>query len=416
MRSVGILGGGVVGLCCAYYLERQGFALTVIDKGDMTEGCSWINAGMVVPSHIVPLAAPGAVAKGLGWMFSGESPFAIRIKNDAALLRWLWLFYRHSNKAHVKRAVPLLRDISLLSKALYRELDREEGLDFDYQERGLLMLYQTATAEKEEWRAAGHANDAGVEARILSPDQIGIMEPGVCPQVRGGIYFPGDAHLNPAKFMRNMKGYLKSKGVEFITRTPVIGFEHERGWIRKIKTTNTEHAFDECIIACGSQSAVLLKKLGINLPLLGGKGYSFDLSGMAENIRIPSLLVEGRVSVTPLGPGSLRVGGTMILGEGHSAISATRVRGIVKTLHQFYPALKDTRISSLQVSAGQRPCSPDGLPYIGRSQKYNNLMIATGHGMMGMSLGPATGKLISKLLSADEPDVDLEPFGVERFG
>lgn len=415
MKTIGIIGGGVIGLSCAYYLQQEGYEVTIIDAREMTWGCSWLNAGMIVPSHIVPLSAPGMVAKGIRWMLSNESPFAIYVKKDKEMVRWLRLFYQHANKKHVQQAIPYLRDINRLSKSLYRSLAADKGFDFGYQEKGLFLLYQTAGAEKKEIETAHLANEAGVEARILSKEEVRKLEPDAPPEVKGGVYFPGDASLSPDKFMQNMIQQLSDKNIEIITNKKITGFECKGEKITKAVCGNSTYTFDEFILAGGAQSGMLLKSIGINLPLQGGKGYSFTLEGLTKNIRIPSLLIEGRVAITPLSPNKLRVGGTMVIGDDSLKISSKRVSGILNTLHQFYPAFKDAVVSPEQVTSGQRPCSPDGLPYIGRLQKFSNLIIATGHGMMGMSLGPATGKLVNAIVSGKRLDMDIDAFNPQRF-
>ncbi|MGH2644206.1 MAG: NAD(P)/FAD-dependent oxidoreductase, partial [Chitinophagaceae bacterium] len=274
MESIGIIGGGVVGLCCAYYLNKDVHEVTVIDEGDFTSGCSYLNAGMIVPSHVVPLAAPGVVGKGIKWMLKADSPFAFHFSAHKDMLRWLWLFNRSANEKNVHHAIPYLRDISWLSKSLYQQLAKEEGFNFGYDKRGLMMLYQTAEAEKEEIATADFANKTGVRAEILPADEVQKMEPELKVKVRGGIYFPGDAHLNPEKFMQNLKVCLQNKGVQFMHRTKVTGLKiNGRGKV-SVNTLNRDWEYDEIVVACGTASGMLLKGLPLSLPLQGGKGYS----------------------------------------------------------------------------------------------------------------------------------------------
>lgn len=195
MENVGIIGGGIVGLCSAYYLSRAGCRVTIIDSGDFTEGCSFGNAGMVVPSHFTPLAAPGMIRKGIRWMFNSSSPFYVRPRWSSDLLRWGYYFYRSSTHEHVERSIPVLMEISLLSKDLYRQLSKEPSFDFGFTERGLLMLYQTEAVEREERETVDLARRHGMEAEVLAPREVQRLEPDVEVNVRGGIYFPGDAHL-----------------------------------------------------------------------------------------------------------------------------------------------------------------------------------------------------------------------------
>lgn len=414
-REVGIIGGGVMGLCSAYYLIKEGCRVTVIDQGDLQDGCSYGNAGMIVPSHIIPLAAPGMITKGIRWMFNSSSPFYVRPRLQGSLIRWGWLFYRSSTEKKVQYAIPRLRDISRLSKSLYIDLAEEAGFDFGLTQSGLMMLYKTAAAEKEEAETARAANAAGVEAHILSAAEVQRLETEVQVSVKGGVYFPGDAHLNPNLFIKKLLEYLAAKGVKFIRNTEVIdfGLRHEK--VESAVTASGSYAFDEIIIACGAWSPVLTRRLHFSLPLQGGKGYSFNLTDLHKNVRIPSLLIEGKVAVTPIG-NNLRFGGTMEIAGIDRSVNMHRVKGITDTIPQFYPEIKINLPPKEEVWSGLRPCSPDGLPYIGKLKSPSNITIATGHGMMGLSLGPATGKLVSELITGQTTSMDITAFDPGRFG
>lgn len=410
--SVGIIGGGVIGLCCAHYLEEAGFRVTVFEEGDLRSGCSHLNAGMMVPSHLVPLAAPGMVMQGLRWLLHADSPFAIR-PGGPRRWRWAWHFYRAATAAHVRRAVPLLRDISWLSRDLYRELAGRPGFAFGWEEKGLLMLYRSPQLEAGEGRMARLAEQAGVKAQVLSPAELQGLEPGWPMRLRGAVYYPGDAQLDPGLFMQVMAADLSRRGVSLLSGLRVqLG--RQGGQVREVHAAGRRWSFDQIVVAAGARSAGLLRDLGLQLPLEGGKGYSFDVPLPEQGPRpaIPAILLEGRVAVTPMG-GRLRVGGTLEIGGSPDTVHKRRLQGISDSLRAFYPAWPAEEPA--QVSAGLRPCSPDGLPYIGRMHGHPRLSIATGHGMMGMSLGPATGKLISELLSGCRSSMDIQAFAPDRF-
>lgn len=412
--KLAILGGGIIGLSSAYYLNEAGHEVTIIDKGDLSDGCSHGNAGMIVPSHIIPLAAPGMIAKGIRWMFNSTSPFYVRPRLSTDLLKWGWEFYRHANKDHVTKSIPALKELSLFSKTCYQQLSKELPFDFGYAERGLLMLYQTAQTEHEEAETATIANEHGVKAQILSKEEVQALEPDVRVTARGGVYFPGDAHLTPQNLMRQLIPYLKSQGVVFLNNTTVADFVLSNSKIESLVTTSGEYKFDAVVLATGSWSGTMAAKLGITLPMQAGKGYSFLVKSMEKNIRIPSIFLEARVAVTPMG-NDLRFGGTMeITGVDHT-ISMNRVKGIVDAIPGYYPDMKVELPKVEQVWHGLRPCSPDGLPYIGRSQKISNLIFATGHAMMGLSLGPGTGRIVADLVSGKPTEVKLQAFNPERF-
>lgn len=414
MSNVGIIGGGIIGLSAAYYLQKSGHQVTLIDQGDLKDGCSFGNAGMIVPSHLIPLAAPGMISKGVRWMFNATSPFYVKPQLNIDLFKWGFHFYKRSTASHVERSAGPIREISLLSKSMYQQLAKELPFNFGFHERGLLMLYKTKETEHEESEAAAFANRHGIEAKILSAVEVQQLEPEVKVNVRGGVYFPGDAHLTPQVLVSQWILYLNANGATLQNNTEVTGFESTNGKIQSLVTTKGKFSFDEVIIATGSWSGTLTKKLGLNLPMQAGKGYSFTLPNVEKNTRIPSIFLEARVAVTPMG-NALRFGGTMeITGVDHS-INMKRVKGIVDSIPNYYPEMRVAMPSVEKVWHGLRPCSPDGLPYIGRTKKYKNLTLATGHSMLGISLGPGTGSLVAEIVNEEKPSVDLSMFNPERY-
>lgn len=414
MNRVGIIGGGIVGLSSAYFLRRAGFEVTIIEQGELQDGCSFNNAGMIVPSHIIPLAAPGMIAKGIRWMFDSTSPFYVRPRFSKDLIRWGWQFYKHANAAHVARAIPALKELSLFSKTVYQQWAKELPFDFGYHERGLMMLYQSAEAEHEEAETAGMANKAGVEAQVLSLAEIQKMEPDVQVKARGGVYYPGDAHLTPAVLVRDLISLLKKSGVVFRTNTRVTGVVTERNQVKVVHTSQGDIEMDQWILASGSWSGTLAESFGISLPMQAGKGYSFTLDQVEKNTRIPSIFLEARVAVTPMGS-SLRFGGTMEIAGVNHDINMNRVKGIVDSIPRYYPDMKVGMPAVNKVWHGLRPCSPDGLPYIGRSTTRPNVVVATGHAMMGLSLAPGTGKLVAEIATQERPSINLGAFSPERY-
>lgn len=414
MRRIGIIGGGIIGLSSAYYLTKAGHKVTIIDKGDLNEGCSFGNAGMIVPSHFIPLAAPGMISKGVRWMFNSTSPFYVKPRLNIDLFRWGYLFYRNANKSHVDAAIPALKDLSLFSKTMYQQLAEELPFDFGYKERGLLMLYQTKETEQEEIETAHLANDHGIEARVLTLDQVQELEPDVKVNARGGVYFPGDAHLTPQHLVKGLISYLKEAGTDFKSNCEVFDFQIENSQIKNLTTNLGNFSFDEVVLAAGSWSPKVASRLNLSLPMQAGKGYSFTLDNIQKNIHTPTIFLEDRVAVTPMGD-SLRFGGTMEISGVNHKISMNRVKGIVDSIPKFYPDMKVDMPLKEKVWHGLRPCSPDGLPYVGRSRRIENLIVATGHAMLGISLGPGTGSVVADLVNGNKPDVELHAFKPDRF-
>lgn len=414
MKKIGILGGGIIGLSSAYYLNKAGHDVTIIDQTNLLDGCSHGNAGMIVPSHFIPLAAPGMISKGIRWMFDSTSPFYIKPRFSKSLIKWGYHFYRSATSAHVQKSAPALKEISLLSKSLYQEWKQELPFDFGYQEKGLLMLFKTKEAEHEEANTVEMASRYGIEAYLLNASEVQNLETQIKVDVKGGVYFPGDAHLNPNVLVTNLIKYLRQKSVSFRNKTTLKDFQIDNGKVLAVKTNNGDFRFDEVVMALGSWSGEIGGKLQLSLPMQAGKGYSFTLNDVANNVQIPSIFLEARVAVTPMG-NSLRFGGTMeITGVDHR-INLNRVKGIVNAIPRYYPEMLVPMPNQENVWHGLRPCSPDGLPYIGRSKKIENLIIATGHSMMGLSLAPATGLLVSEFLDNKKSSMNIELFEPERF-
>jgi D-amino-acid dehydrogenase len=414
MAHVGIVGGGIIGLCSAYYLHKAGHRVTVFDQGPIADGCSFGNAGMIVPSHIIPLAQPGMIAKGMRWMLKSTSPFYVKPRLNLDLARWGWLFYQHANDEHVQRSIPALRDLSLLSKALYQDLAANGDLEFEWQERGLFMLYKTASAEHEMAEEADVANRAGIEARILDAQQVQKLEPNTRVTVRGGILYPGDAHLNPNELIRSLVAHLRSVGVRILENQTVTGFTKAGSRINSIQTQQGSVDIDSVVIAGGAWSPELSKFLGLTLSLQGGKGYSFMLRNVSNNVRIPAIMLEARATATPMGQ-DLRFAGTLEVAGTDMTINMNRVKGIVDSINNYYPDITVPMPTVEKVWRGLRPCSPDGLPYIGRTNRFDNVVVATGHGMMGLSLGPATGKLVSEAIDNKVDSMEIAAFSPDRF-
>lgn len=413
-KEVIVIGGGIIGVCSALYLSEQGHRVTLIDRGDLNHGCSFGNAGMIVPSHVIPLAAPGMISQGMKWMLDAKSPFYVKPRISKELLSWGLKFRKAASQEHVDKSTVRLRDLSLLSKTLYRELAKECA-DFHYDEKGLLMLFQTEGQAEEEIKAGELAKSLGLEVDFLSKAEVDGLETGTSVNAIGGVYYKSDAHLHPSKLMAYLIQRLVRKGVTIFQRTEVQEVVKVNGAVTGVRTSSGLIAGDEFVFAGGAWSPQLTKQLNIRLPLLPGKGYSFTLSGRLERPKIPSILCEGKVAVTPMGT-DLRFGGTMeITHVQDNAINRRRVEGIVTTIQSFYPSLSIEMPRSEDTWYGFRPCSPDGMPYIGRLSGLSNVIVATGHAMMGLSLGPATGFLVNELVSGRQINLDMAGFHPERY-
>ena len=396
MKEVIIIGGGIVGLCCAFHLQEAGLQVTIIDQGDFTDGCSFGNAGMIVPSHFIPLASPGMLSEGIQWMFKKKSPFFIKPRLSLELTQWLLKFIRSSTAKHVTACAPVLRDLHQESKSIYKAWSELPEFSFDLQEKGILMLYQTAKAERNELDTAEKADGLGIETKILSPDQLQQLDPGVSFSVRGGIHYTGDATFSPDVFMKQMIDFLKSRSVEFISKTEIMGINDlgKEGGELKSKTGEIFKA-KLIIVAAGAWTEKLLKGNGIQLPLQGGKGYSMTIDQPKASPSIPSLLHEARVSLTTMG-NRLRIGGTLEISGWDNQIREEKIKWILESLPRYYPGLKISRPEN--VWYGYRPCTPDGMPVVGKLKQDSSIILATGHSMMGISLAPATGRWVRDII------------------
>ena len=416
-KQMVILGAGAAGLSTAYYCAARGFSVTVIERhAARRDGTSFGNAGMIVPSHFIPLAAPGMVALGLKWMWNPASPFYLKPRLDAELAGWALKFWRAANAGHVRRAAPLIRDLSLASRACFEELAALPGMDFGLVKEGLLMLCATEHGWHEEAKTAEQAKALGLPARILDAKQTAELDPTAKMNIAGSVYFPKDCHFSPARFMAVLQQRCETGGVKFIWQNEAVDFlaGNDRR-IRALKLADgREIAADEFVLAAGSWSPPLAGKLGLKIPIQAGKGYSLTLPHPPRVPKICTILTEARVAVTPMGE-TLRVGGTMEISGLNEAISPIRVRGIVESFCRYYPEFTPKDFANIPPWHGLRPCSPDGLPYVGRTARYANLSLATGHAMMGMSLGPITGKLLAEILSGGQPSLDLTLLSPDRY-
>lgn len=414
-KQVIILGAGVVGLCTALYTARRGHRVTVMEQhGAQRDGCSFGNAGMIVPSHFTPLAAPGMVALGLKWMWNPESPFWIKPDLNLDLLRWCWKFWRAATPEHVRLSAPLLRDLSLRSRSLFEELAAECGNEFGLTKRGLLMLCKTAHTLEEEAHAAAQARTLGLRAEVLDATQVAELDPGIKMDVAGGVYFPQDCHLTPGRLIATLERLCLAAGVTFDWEKNVQGFRTTSNSLATVETTNGSVTADEFVLCLGAWSSGLAAPLGLRLPMQAGKGYSLTLPRPRELPQLCSILIEARVAVTPMGE-ALRFGGTMEIAGLHERINARRVQGIIRAAQLYFPGVSASDFEGIAPWCGLRPCSPDGLPYVGRTTRWRNLSVATGHAMMGLSLGPVTGEIMAALLSGEAPDAGLGALSPDRY-
>ncbi|MDL5511762.1 FAD-dependent oxidoreductase [Arenibacter sp. M-2] len=412
-KNVLIIGGGIVGLCSAYFLHKEGHNVTLLDKSDISSGASFVNAGYITPSHIIPLASPGMILKGIKWMFNSSSPFYMQPRWDTDFFKWSWYFHKSSTKEKVALAIPLIKEINILSRELFTAIKNTGDLgDFQLERKGLLMLYKTDAEGEHEMEVAKKASYLGLEVNSLDKKALNKLQPNLTMDVKGAVHYECDGHTTPTEFMKKMLDYLKRSGVIIKTNEEVTDIVTDNGRITTVITDKTQYSPEEIVLAAGSWSEKLSKKMNLKLPIQAGKGYSINVA-RPTGITIPAILMEAKVAVTPMAEYT-RFAGTMEFSGINDIIKKQRVEAIAKAVSQFYPEIEINTKEIGDAKSGLRPVSPDGLPYIGKCSSLKNLTIATGHSMMGWSLGPVTGQLVSEIISDKKTSMDINGFSPNR--
>lgn len=411
--DVVVLGGGIVGLCCAHYLQAAGADVVLLDAGQETRGSSMGNTGLVSPSKVVPLASPGAVAQGVRWLFNRRSPFYIKPRPDPALYSWLWRFHRNCNQAHVDRSMQTLKDLIGVSAELTRELAGSLGFPFDYIRKGMIMLCETEKALARETALARTCRDMGLDVQVLSQDEIREMEHPVDIRVLGGILYHDDGCLSPDRLIKGLWKDLAARGVRLLSDAEVLGFKTLKNRVLEARTSTGPIQADDFVLATGAWSPRLLRPLGLHLPLQPAKGYSLTLNDAPLLPRHAYIMAEAKVAVTPLGR-RLRIAGTLELCGLNLSINPLRVEAIRTAARRVAPNLIGKEFDVLTPWRGLRACSHDGFPFVGRFRAIPNLIAATGHSMMGVGLAPITGKLISEITGGRQASLPLHPLEPDR--
>ncbi len=411
-RDVVVIGGGVIGVCAAYYLQRAGRRVTLLEQGEIGSGSSHGNAGWIVPSHSVPLAEPGAILRGLRWMFNPKSPFYIKPRIDFDLFRWLLHFRAAANSRAVQRTVPVALELSRMSLALYEDLVAREELECGFAKAGLLGIYRTSRGWEDALEQARLLSEFGIPSQILNAAEVVRMEPNARDDTTGGVFFEGDANVRPEAFVRELALRLYESGCEIRTNTEVLGFDVSSGRITSIRTSDEEYTVDTVVLAAGAWSPRVVKELGLRLPVQPAKGYSTTFESPGEPLKQPLMLAEARIGATPFGQ-QLRLAGTLELSGINLNVRGRRVNAIREAMAEYLTYDISPREENVWV--GMRPLSPDGLPLIGRVGNPSNLVVATGHSMTGMTQGPATGILVSQIVLGKPTDIDIEPMSPLRF-
>lgn len=412
-RAVVVIGGGVIGAACAYYLRLQGWQVTILEAHRFGAGCSHANCGFICPSHVLPLASPGILREGLVSLLQPTGPLRIAPRFDPNLWSWLWQFARRCHRSlmiHAGRAIqPLLQS----SRKLFDELLTTESLSADWQARGMLFVFSTPRGMDHYARTdALLRKEFALAAKPLTPIELQTLEPALRPDLAGAWYYNTDAHLKPDLLMRELAARLLVRGVRIVENSPVIGFQTEKHRVTAVITPVANLSADAFVLAAGSWSSRFSKYLGVHLPIQPGKGYSITLSRSALCPRIPLIFEEHRVAVTPFA-NSYRIGSTMEFAGYDDSLNRRRLEYLTTAAAHYLREPPNHPV--LEEWFGWRPMTPDGIPVIDRSLLYANLYVAAGHNMLGLSMAPATGKLIAEIMTGLVPHLEPTPYRLSRF-
>jgi D-amino-acid dehydrogenase len=410
-QDIVVIGGGVIGVASAVELARRGARVTVLERDRVGYGCSYGNAGWLTPSQAVPLANPSMLLKSFKWMLDPESPLYIQPRLDPAFIRWLVEFLLASRTGKFERGAAALVELCRVSVDLWEEVARRSPEPFGFERHGLLAVYENAASLEAARRSVDLVAKSGVRAERWTADEVREKEPAIIGRQVGGYFYLDDAHCEPYQAVKALETEARAIGVQFLEHTEVYGISNGTG-PRQLTTTRGEIRAEQVVIATGPWSESLGKMLGLRLPVIGAKGYSLVLPPAAPQPKRSIYLIERKVAVNPHRD-ALRIAGTLELVRNDFSINARRVDVIVRGARGMLnigdaPAARE-------IWRGLRPCTPDGMPVIGRARGRGDVWLATGHQMAGLKCAPGTGLLLAQLMAGQTPRFDPEPFRADRY-
>jgi D-amino-acid dehydrogenase len=404
--DVAVVGGGAIGACIARELALRGARVVVLERGGRLGcACSEGNAGLICPSHSAPLATPAALWLGVRWLFSSDSPFSLRLR--PSVVPWLARFALSSTPAKARAGTKVLRSLSLASIRLHEALEAD-GLDAAYARRGTLDVFETEAGFAAGVAKADLHRTAGMRAEVLDAATARELEPALAGAPAGAVHWPDEMHCDPGRFVASVGAAAAEAGAEIRTDCEVIELVKAGNRIGALATTQGEIVAEEVVLAAGAWTPAL----GLRLPVVGGRGYHVELEHAASDPQVPVYLQESWVIATPL-PGRLRLAGTLELTGRDLSVDRRRVDALFNAARTRLAGVTSARIR--HVWRGLRPCTPDGLPIIGRTKRFENVVLATGHTMLGITLAPVTGMLAAEVIAGEEPSHDLAPMSPDRF-
>jgi D-amino-acid dehydrogenase len=415
VTRVVVIGSGVIGLCTAFSLHQRGAEVVIVEKETGAHGASIVNAGWVTPALSDPVPSAGLVKTSLKWMMHGDSPLYIRPLSAPRMLPWLTSFWRHCNEKDFIVGMQATAELNRTTMALYDAL-KQAGVEFEEHRDGLLFAYKNATTMEHDLRSLEPLNAYGYPTPAsLDGNAVRAFEPSLGASVTAGYWLEQERSVRPDSLTTGLRNWLEQQGVEFQTTSAVTGFSATEESVQRVITSTGAVVCDAAVICAGAWSGQLAAMAGAKLPVQGGKGYCLDYSPPPVAVGRPIYLHEARVAVTPF-DGAVRLAGTMEFSGINDIQRPKRVAAISRTASTMLRDWPDGPGAATRTGSGLRPITPDGIPVLGFLPGYRNLAVATGHAMLGVTLGPATGDAIAEtVLSGRAPDV-LEPFSPVRFG
>ncbi len=413
MAKVVVVGAGAIGLASAWALRRRGAEVVVLERGVPGVGASSGNAGWITPSLSTPLPAPGLVGTSMKWMLHNDSPLYIKPRFNPSFMRWMWQFYRNCRPAPYAAGMTALASLNRRTFPLLDAM-RADGVAFEMHQAGLLYVGVDRDQLSSAYDHIGELEQFGYEVpKLLDQAAVHQLEPALSERVVGGFHLEEERHVRPESFVNGMAEWLSERGVEIRTGVEVTGVETDGGGVRAVTTNVGAIEAEAVLLAAGSWSGAVAKRMGFGLPIEAGKGYSLTIDQPPLDLQHPLDLVEARAAITPF-DGALRVAGTMELSGLNQKLLKPRVEAIRRAGAQYLanwgPGGQE------RVWVGMRPLTPDGLPVIGRVPGSGNLFVASGHQMLGITLAPTTGVVVAETILDGHSATDLEPFDPARFG
>jgi D-amino-acid dehydrogenase len=412
-KPIVVVGGGIIGAMCAWYLVKSGHRVTIIDRAKFGAACSHGNCGYVSPSHVLPLTTPGGVTKALKSMLSSNSPFYIKPRISLALWGWLLRFARRCNQRDMLEAAQSIHALLQSSKELYVELVRSQQLECEWQDKGMLFVYQDEH-ELHEYEAINELTREkfGVSAKQINGDELIKLEPALKPGVAGAWYFDCDSHLRPDKLMSEMKRLLQAHAVKIVEQCELKGLVVEHDQVQAVQTTQGDFPASQLVIATGAMTPFLNQHLGCKIPIQPGKGYSLTMPRPSNCPKIPMIFEQHRVAITPM-LSAYRIGSTMEFAGYDDSINEKRL-GLLRKAAEIY--LHEPYAEPITEKwYGWRPMTWDSKPFIDRLPRIKNGWVAVGHNMLGISMSTATGKLIAEMINGEKPHLDIQPLRLSRI-